>query len=400
MKLLRSGAAVLAILFATACANEQLSDPTGPTPEDGLGSRPQLQTQLWCEENPDLCHSGGSGDPNPTAPGYWFGTTVTPNTCFSASGAGINDVDKDGMNDYCENVLASSFAPLLISSPYDCSMGMEPYYAVKYFPGDPLNNMGGSGSRVRIFYALSYYLDCGDPSGTTLGCTAAQILESFGSFNGALNSLSSGTWPITAENHCAGHVGDSEFISVDVVYNDATQRWVFNSMFTSAHYTTLNDRSARTYYRTLRNEIQWEQQIGGAPRVWVALYKHANYPSVARCQNGDLADNCEGNAVETKVRTGSPYNLGSVQANFINPGSCVAGGALVQYYPSDYRIECYWTSNRFAGWDKFGPGVTPYRTELMSQFECGETTLTYVIPVGATLPQWTFTCSNWGVRRP
>lgn len=186
-------------------------------------------TLYGCETDPNCNNGGGGGggggglatDPNPAAPGYWMGTTVTPATCISPNGAGISDVDADGTSDYCENLLADKFRPAMRFSQYDCDTGMEPYWAAKAFPAE--------GNVVRVGYLFSYYEDCGLPSPTphdaedgiiTGGdlCGVAQVVGTLFTFNGLLPDYSLLGLPISPDDQCAGHAGDSEFLILDLRY--------------------------------------------------------------------------------------------------------------------------------------------------------------------------------------
>jgi hypothetical protein len=72
------------------------------------------------------------------------------------------DPDNDGVDNACENALATAFSPLMIFT-VDCDwdnglrrMGGEYYFAVEKIPADP-------GFLVRIAYLPAYYWDCGAP---------------------------------------------------------------------------------------------------------------------------------------------------------------------------------------------------------------------------------------------
>jgi hypothetical protein len=394
MQWLRKALVGVVLIMAAACTSDRTVEPS--TDE---ASGPQVADQYWCETHPEECHPEiPVYDPDPQADGYFFGNTVSRTACFNSTGAGINDSDYDGMSNHCEEVLADAFSPLLLQSNYDCSLGKEPYHAVKHFPNDVNDPTGGVGSTVRIFYALSYYYDCGDP-GNFLAqgvCAAFQGVKRYVTFNG----FNVGSFNLTTEtkNICDPHFGDSEFIIVDVVYNEATQHWATKQVFTSAHWDTFGDQSRWTRARNL----QWADKVGGYPKIYVALYKHANYPSRSTCEGSYLPDNCMNITIQTRVRAAPLYNLGSRQHNLINQGSCVMGGELLQYYPELYRQECYWTYDNFRGWDRYDPGVTGYRTSLLSMFECKQ----YVVEAfDIFVPGQPFTlgavwsCSSFGVNR-
>lgn len=378
-------AALAALLAQTACR-----DANGPTEARG---GPQFMTLYGCEITPEC--SGEGGDPNPTAAGYWMGTTVTPDLCFSPDGSEISDVDLDGMSDYCESLLADRFRPSLVSSPYDLDSGKEPYWAAKYFPSNGV---------VRIAYLLAYYQDPGSPSSTWggTGCTFAPVAGITMSWAGFLTFPAWWSFVIdlmggasfyagSRDDWCGTHRGDSEFITVDVVYDAETRHWYTQSAFMSAHWTTEIDKSDRYW----AHQIEYREQYGGFPRVWVSEGKHANYPTRHHCSaHGGPGDTCDANslATEARIRSSDYYNLGSFQHQLLN---CVSGGALVHIYPEAYSQECFWAPNtRFEGWQPYRLNTvdgtsTAYSWVLFRKFEC------YSFADESNFN----TCSDWGVDR-
>lgn len=354
---------------------------------DTVGPRPDFMTYYGCETDPN-CNGGGGGgggfatDPNPSAPGYWMGTTVTPATCISPTGAGINDTDDDGTNDYCEELLAFKFRPALVFSALDCNLGMEPYWAAKAFPNQ--------GNLIRVAYLFSYYQDCGlqDPSLlASIGCTGAVTVVRLATFN------STDAVAATEDELCNGHAGDSEFLTVDLRYDATSQHWYVAQALFSAHYPSGNSARPSTA------GIDYPEHFGGYPRVWVAEGKHANYVSRSACNSGGTlgSDTCESNPnVDTRIRYSAFYNVGSATRNAINTGTCVTGGLLVQYYPENYGSECYWVNGRnFTGWYQYpwGTRPTPYYSILMQTFEC------YSYQLSLSGPNlFAAVCSDWGVR--
>lgn len=378
----------LALLGSIACATDE---PVAPAPRNegvvaalGAGIVSPDQTQLWCEQHPEECGGGSSEDPDPNAPGIWFGSTVTPTMCFSQPGFGINDVDHDGLADHCEEAIAEQFRPELVYSQWDCDMGMEPYWAAKYFPA---NSPGPPFEIVRVAYLLGYYRDCGAPPANGSLCSWGQLIGTVATLNGLLPSWSIGALPVTNEDLCAGHEGDSEFVIVDIRFDAASQHWVTESAYFSAHWRTDGDHSRRAS----GDDLIFSGPAGTFLSVWVARGKHANYPSVQACEeDGGIADTCAANYRRLRIRAGPAFNVGSAQANAFNPGTCVAGGSLAQYYPQNYGIECFWSASPlFAGWDLYGVGVTPYRSPLVVQFECYSYRYRFLGDQG---------CSSWGVN--
>lgn len=379
------------VLLASCSATETSTAPEtvahGAPPSSIVIPGPTM-TEAGCELDPDC--PGGNSDPYPNAMGYWLGTSTTPTKCFDPSGQTINDIDYDGMNDYCERMLAEHFRPQLIYHPFDCNMGMEPYWAAKYFE-NVASNPGSNHRVARVAYLFSYYLDCGAPSGYGVACTIQGLFGTAFTLGGVLPAWAIGPLPVTDEDLCDGHWGDSEFVILDIEYNEDTEHWFTASAFFSAHWMTEGDKSRRV---TWQGGLQFPDKTGGYPEVWVAHGKHANYPSRDVCEDdGQFADNCAGNYPRMRPRYGPQYNVGSMQANLINPGTCVTGGELVQHYPENYGIECFWLDTpHFAGWDKYDAGVTPYKTPLVAQFECwllGQ-------PNGN---EYSCFSGNWGINR-
>ncbi len=362
------GLVILSIL-AVSCGQE------GPEP-----TQPSFQTNEWCDTHPIECN-GGIADPDPSAPGYYLGASITPAKCFSATGVGIGDSDRDGMSDSCENVLAQAFRPSLNLAPpnYDCDPSMEPYWAAKYFPRQ--------GSVVRIAYLFAYHSDCGDSG--LVNRLLAEVVE-FATLKGVINNLAvSFGFEVSTDDPGGGHSGDSEFVMVDVRFNGEAQHWVLSRVKYSAHYGTDADGS-RT---TTTSGVQYPDKYAGYPRVWVARNKHANYPSRESCKSGRgplglLKDNCDANLYD-KVRflvTGF-RNIGSLHRNFINQGSCVSSAQPV-FYPG---TECFWVpTDHFFGWARYPVGhpPTPYFSILVPEFECYSYT-------GSSAR----TCSDFGVVR-
>jgi len=369
-------ATLLAVSVVSACQEDSQSDsPLGP----------RFATDAWCAANPGMCGPGEpdeESDPSPSSPGYYMGTTITQAKCISATGAGISDGDHDGLSDFCEDFLAQRFRPALVVSPYDCNVGMEPYWAAKAFPAKGI---------VRIIYLFSYYQDCGPLQSRTL-CSLQRLAGTFFSLNGLLPSYSIGPLPISSTDLCASHQGDPEFITVDLKYSTASQHWLVSSAFFSSHWGAGGDHSRRAS----GSQLEYPEKVGGYVRVWVAEGKHANYPKRSVCQDdGGIADTCESNYPVIRIRHAVQYNIGSARYNFINAKTCVKGGALVAHYPENYGTECFWQpGNTFQGWSKYQleNDASPYYTALIVQFECFAYQLTM-----ASNGSWVTSCSDWGV---
>jgi hypothetical protein len=293
-----------------------------------------------------------------------MGSATTASTCFSPSGAGINDVDRDGMSDGCELRLAQRFSPMMAVAPstYDCAPTIEPYWAAKYFPSHS--------SIVRIAYLLAYRRDCGD---TGIGSAILALLAQSITLNGFINNVTqSFGLKISTDDPGDGHSGDSEFVMIDIRFDSGSQHWVLASVEFSAHFGTSADGTARwgAKYIEYPDGVQL-----GLPRVWAAKNKHANYVSREQCNAGRgplgaVHDNCDPNIPSSyRLTVGSLRNVGSRHANLINPGTCVPS-SQPSFYPG---TECFWKpGDHFNGWLQYPYGHPPtaYYDILVLEFEC------------------------------
>jgi len=305
---------------------------------------------------PETCGSGGGGgggggggyptsDPDPSAPGIWVGINMGLSRCYSPTGAGINDVDQDRLDDWCEKWIAYDFRPSLRPSYYDCDLRSEPAWGVKYLPASGI---------IRVGYWLSYYNDCGSD---------------------AWECNWSGWW----QTECMGHDGDSEFIVVDLRYNAPTDHYVLQRAFMSAHYGTgsFTDYSTNLDYTWL----EFPDKPQGYPRVWVAHGKHGNYPRQGLCNSGALfgTDTCEDNTSEYRMDFVWNRNVGSPGYHMLN---CTLAKPEMQYFRPG--TECYWDAydpnqqpppKRFFGWwwqegaNPYAGGSTPYGVMIRQVFE-------------------------------
>ncbi len=387
-----AGTAAILLCAAAACEKQ-------PTAVQGLADKPNAITVYGCEMTPGC---SDHHDPNPTAPGYWMGTTVTPALCFSPSGAGINDADLDGMSDYCEGLLADRFRPSLVTVDQDLDARGEPYWAAKYFPQH--------GNTVRIAYLFAYYQDGGVPSwmfasklcnfGTALAPVltfGSLYLPSWWSVIGV--AAGAGGIAIANEDLCKSHRGDSEFITVDLSFDASSQHWYVSRAFYASHWQTFGDHSRVV----TTSGMEYPEHYGGYPRVYVAEEKHGSFPTRDACSHdGGLGDNCDADNLnhETRVRSSTYYNVGSAQGQLLN---CVRGGALVDVYPELYSTECFWDPNmRFEGWQPFRLGTvdgtsTGYFWILTAAFECYSWTTQLTYRFGTYIASTS--CDDWGVIR-
>lgn len=280
---------------------------------------------------PDCIEGCLDPDPNPSAPGlYIAGTAYTGDGCMEYGG----DLDYDGLSDECEHQLALHFAPLL-SFVYADDVRREPRYAAQWV---------GSGV-VRIAYLLSYWMDNGAPG--------APLCMPW--FEG-----------------CAGHVGDSEYIALDLAFSSATQHWRVVGAALSAHETPYVCSESQSVVVCPLPKIGWKSgnlQFPGhpqaAPLIFVSDGKHANYPSDAACDAGGTyhSDDCSSPRYTDLVQVSQSNNIGSRDHRLIDG---VTTSNSTHPVDSSQYIEYYWTSQDFHGW--FSPSISatsrPYSTIL------------------------------------
>lgn len=248
-------------------------------------------------------------------------------SCFW--GISIWDPDGDSVDNGCENAIARALAPELITAR-DCNydhalqrQGGEYYFAAqRVADGDGL-------PLLRIAYLPAYYLDCGTPRDQLSACF---------DFLGA--------------NFCNGHTGDSELIIIDARFDASSQHWVTQRVFLSAHCGQITGGNCG--WRS-PSQFQWvDGRRFGAPVVWVAEGKHANYPSGGTCNNGAFTmDECRYNNASHRIPIAyGQQNIGSrahplrdCVGPFWNSTMTVPGA-----------VECLWsrrTRPTFDGWQGY-----------------------------------------------
>ncbi|HEX8830232.1 MAG TPA: hypothetical protein VF705_03650 [Longimicrobium sp.] len=234
------------------------------------------------------------------------------------------DAYGDTLLDDCERELAQRFRPYLAVRARDYwytiagddDVRREEHWAAR--TGDFPNS-------VKIFYALSYYKDMGDP--TCLGCN--------------------------------GHDGDSEWINLHLFY--ANGFWYVDRARLSAHWHSFAESTETVDAQNL--EFPGEP---GRIRVWVAEYKHANYKSKHACNNGGVLDqdDCSGNS----FALGNPFFEVEVlpDANLGNSWHPYKDCVPSRKSASPYQ-ECYWSPDvRFKGWShyRYRDDAGPYHESL------------------------------------
>jgi hypothetical protein len=217
-------------------------------------------------------------------------------------------------------------------------MGGEYFFAVD-------DKWDTAGAVVRIAYLPAYYVDCGVRHDFLSSCLVA---------------------PIFAPGSCDPHTGDSEFILVDVAYVDSSAHWVTQQVFLSAHCGADGDDDCRWWHRAWFAWLDGKRY--GAPIVWVAGAKHANYYSQSKCNSGGAMkmDTCEYSNVSRRFPVlFTQQNIGSRAT----PLRDCAGPFWGSEETSSEAIECMWnttTVSRFNGWQSsaIGPAATLYGSHL------------------------------------
>jgi hypothetical protein len=240
----------------------------------------------------------------------------------------VIDADHDGVEDTCEGALAAAFAPGLHTSTTECDwdagwgrLGGEYYYAVQRPFNDPVHH-------IRIAYLPAYYKDCGSDIAF----------------------------------HTDGHSGDSEFILVDVVFNQSA-RWETTDVFLSAHCAASvigvpSDPDCQWWSAAdFDGFAGWVDGVQhGAPIVWVSEGKHANYRWLS-LSNG------------TYYRFPVWYSWQNIGSSLV-PSARGVGPRWSSTLASPSRVEDLWAEEcitvsdacHFNGWQpsSFGGGATPY----------------------------------------
>jgi hypothetical protein len=233
----------------------------------------------------------------------------------------------DPVDPGCKAEVAWAFRPRLMFNWDESCKEREPYWTIK---------PTGAPQQLEIFYALSYWRDCGNRSGTA-----------------------------------AVHWGDSEFIIVRVgtmnTYPSIYPRlWQLLNVTLSAHYGWIVDNTWTGDYPAVEfRPGEFRQR----PRVFVSWRKHGNYRDVGSCGRGALyADDC-GRWTDVDEEFG--FSNGSAQdlgVRAVPRLDCVPSRLDPVNKPA---LECYWTNyppyDNFSGWTLGTPYATNYN-KLLSDF--------------------------------
>lgn len=236
------------------------------------------------------------------------------------------DRDEDTVDDWCEYDLAYEFRPQLVFMP-DCNwdaglnrMGGEYFFAASISRGSVKFPQRGA---VRLIYMPAYYHDCG------LGAEDEEAFD-------------------------RPHSGDSEFIIIDLGFDKGTNHWLTSAVFLSAHCEEITGAKCQEWPPSA---FLWVAERVGAPFVYVAERKHANYPSVGECL---WFERCSSSGPTYRYPIWTSANIGQGLAQLVN---CTQG--LSSRGMKDPGVgECLWTSSRFNGWqaEVVGGGSKGYTT--------------------------------------
>ncbi len=240
------------------------------------------------------------------------------------------DRDQDGVDDGCEAELAVAFRPQLVLMSDDCDTRRQPYFASRYKWSNEWGDV------ILIFYAMSYVYDCGP----AFSCG---------------NSIP----------RCDTHRGDSEWIIAEVGrYSSSTRPWALKFATLSAHWRSDNNQTAGYQADDLEDA---EGSPGfGAPRIWVAEDKHANYRSQSVCGGSGFInfDNCDNpDGLYHTLDVAAAYNLGRLFIPFIG----ALASPVYDRHSNNGNREYYWVEGaRFCGWSYYTSGSCsgPYHESL------------------------------------
>jgi hypothetical protein len=239
----------------------------------------------------------------------------------------------------------------------------ETRWAAEWLNGDNVHKT------VRIAYLHGYWMDYGD------GGTSQNICEIVGTVPIF--------WPFVTLEDCGGHAGDSEWVLLDVKYNDITKHWYVVNAVYSAHtwhvYFSLRASDSSLYVSSVSdgggpysgNFVEYPDKRGGYPKAYAADRKHANYPTVSYCNGpGGVggSDNCDTPRTTVRLEVAQNGNIGSRSAPFMD---CLV--TQVGSHPAFGlgREECYWTVKAFRGWFPAAAGggsSTSYSSILANHF--------------------------------
>ncbi len=190
-----------------------------------------------------------------------------------------------------------------------------------------------SSDMIRVLYLHSYHLD-----------------------EGSVNALC--TYSIFKPSACQGHFGDSEAIALDIRWDFDSEHWVLHKAWYSQHngYGIYPASTSDGY----PSSLEYPTKLGGRPRSYSSIGKHANYATSIECGAGGRfgVDSCCSDRFEVLEAFGNA-NIGSNTVRLLN---CVQSTHPV--YSQAGATECYWTGSAFGGWTGALPSSDPYSARL------------------------------------
>lgn len=322
--------ALLEVGILAACDGDSVSPVAADATYQDQGSislagGPTVKPMRYCDGS-DCDGGGGPSTVVETSPVYGYNLGFSMSACKAKSVSG-SDFDSDGLDDQCESSLAAQFAPRLHWHSGESYKTRETYWAAhrKYSCGAATKHVGYGGviygecvfggylEVVRVMYLLGYHDD-------------------------------------------KDHPGDSEFHVVDIAYASSDNTWRTSRVFMSAHAQSIGDHSYWWYHY----DLEWDGSYGGRPFVWVAVDKHANYPTERVCDDSGFwgFDSCAPNGGTSYVDAFANRNVGEL--NSPNKINCVSSTIKV-----NTAMECFWTGDYFNGWyDNQCCGTPGYRDWL------------------------------------
>jgi hypothetical protein len=250
---------------------------------------------------------------------------VTASYCPDARDA---DADGDSLPDSCELQLARQFAPVLTVGRVCNWDGVAPRPGGGYFYAvQPV------GTVIRVAYLPAYFDDCG---WSGVKCRVPMV-------------------------DCSPHAGDSEFIAVEISVRQPGAITV-TGVFLSAHCFGRSGKNCRWYRGSELSDFEWQD---GAPIIWVADGRNANYPTQRACDKGHHSlDTCDNATFRSRFPVNPGKNIGSRKLP-APAGGCIKGEQLRSSLIDPAAIECFWNpAARFRGWRSGAPGVTGYHRYL------------------------------------
>jgi hypothetical protein len=320
MPSLRAALIAGVVFLMSACSSPIPTEPEQLTTAGGSGPLPFLCVEGCLDPDPD-----------PDAPGVYLpGLNLTPAGCHDPNQL---DSDADGLSDTCELQFTAALAPAL--SFYDSDQVDR---ETRWF-AHPIDF-----GYVRLGYLLGYYYDVGNVADFRSHCQTALTIPLLSDFF---------DWVFGGGSEsCLGHLGDSEWIALDIRYNPVSKHWVLQHARLSAHGQT---RLLEGAFGSHPLSLSYPEKAGGYPLVWVADGKHANYESNAACDSGGFlgADECYDSPryVERANVMASGGNIGSWQVQLIDGVQSInPQHPAVLFGPGTTRTEYYFTPSNFYGW--------------------------------------------------